>query len=32
MKLALWFLKYRKYVVPALVIGAAAAVYFIWFR
>lgn len=31
-KLAIWFIKYRKYLLPAAVLAAALVVYLIWFR
>ncbi len=32
MKLALAYVKYRKYLVPAAVVIAALAVYFLWLK
>lgn len=31
-KLAMWLIRYRKYLIPALVLIVAVAVYLIWFR
>lgn len=31
LKLLMWYVKYRKYIIPAMIIIAAVIVYLIWF-
>lgn len=32
LKLAMWYLKYRKYIWPAVAVAALVVVYFVWLR